>query len=64
MYIIDKCSKIAGLKEWILIIKPLLSASYVKIHTTFVSSVQFSTQLSLSLCNLMDSSTPGVPVHH
>ena len=43
MYIIDKCSKIVGLKEWIiLIIKPSLSANYVKIHTTFVSSVQFS----------------------
>ena len=33
---------------------------------SLVSTVQFSsaTQLCLTLCNLMDFSTPGLPVHH
>ena len=33
---------------------------------TITSSVQFSsvTQLCLTLCDPMDSSTPGLPVHH
>ena len=34
-----------------------------RLHFTF-SSVQFSPQLCPTLCNPMDYSTPGFPVHH
>ena len=35
-------------------------------YTIFFSSIQFSsvTQFCLTLCNPMDCSTPGFPVHH
>ena len=39
---------------------------HMSFHTAIVSSVQFSsaTQLCLTLCDPMNRSTPGLPVHH
>ena len=36
----------------------------LKLSLFYVSSVQFSAQSHLTLCNPMDCSTPGFPVHH
>ena len=36
----------------------------IYIYVYIISSVQFSTQSCPTLCNPMDYSTPGVPVHH
>ena len=45
---------------------PTMSTSPFSTSTPLFSSVQFSSvaQLSLTLCNPMDHSTPGFPVHH
>ena len=35
-----------------------------KLSISYLSSVQFESQLHLTLCDPMDCSTPGLPVHH
>ena len=51
------------LTEWEKIFANLIS---VKVYEEFFSLVQFSsvTQLCPTLCNPMDWSMPGLPVHH
>ena len=42
---------------------PALQADSLPMSMSF-SSVQFSSSSGLTLCDLMDRSTPGLPVHH
>ena len=45
-------------------IEPHLSALHTLIHLILFSSVQFSRSVCLTLCDPMNHSTPGLPVHH
>ena len=51
---------------WMLSFKPAFSLYFFTLIKKFFSSVQFSSvaQSCLSLCDPMNPSTPGLPVHH
>ena len=45
-------------------VEPLQNASWMNILTPMSSSVSSVTQLCPTLCDPMNRSTPGLPVHH